>query len=321
MEWSPIHPFAQGSSSAWVPQWVCRSYGSSASIQDIPDLPTVSCSRCSSSAAVVFQQAHWTRCSFLRLLLTRCPSRQCRPPTSTSHTGASSSTQQILLIGSCTVLFPIFHPSPGSGTQSWLFCPLISLGLALAESRLGVPPYSTGNCEQVPSEQSQFFWATHALPIIHAHADHFHSLDRSLPATLSCSHGKRTLGLCRTRSCYPSQHHVHDCNLAFGRNHPLLPGGGSSPTSAPPPPPFPPPVDASPVSLLTLLLIPKPQARSLLLLLPLRFGPLLPLCRLQLLLLQGRLTFFLLWLQAPFLSTLLHHPLSPRLQILRFPTS
>ena len=29
--------------------------------------------------------------------------------------------------------------SPGSGTQSWLFCPPISLGLAVAESRMGVP--------------------------------------------------------------------------------------------------------------------------------------------------------------------------------------
>ena len=31
MEWSPIHPSAQGSSSAWVLQWVCRSCGSSTS--------------------------------------------------------------------------------------------------------------------------------------------------------------------------------------------------------------------------------------------------------------------------------------------------
>ena len=70
------------------------------------------------------------------------------------------------------------HPTPpGSGTQSWLFCPSTSLGLAVAESRMGVPPYSTGNREQVPSEQSQF-WTAHALPIIRAYADHFRALDR-----------------------------------------------------------------------------------------------------------------------------------------------
>ena len=76
-----------------------------------------------------------------------------------------------------------------------------------------------------------------------------------------------------------------------------------------------------PVTPLTLLLLPKPPAHSLLLLLPVHLGPLLPLYRLQLLPLQGLLTFFLLWLQAPSLSTLLHHPLSPRLQFLRFPAS
>ena len=46
---------------------------------------------------------------------------------------------------------------------------------------MGVPPYSTGNREQVPSEQSQF-WTAHALPTIRAYADHFHSLDRRQPA-------------------------------------------------------------------------------------------------------------------------------------------
>ena len=52
MEWSPIHPSAQGSSSAWVLQWVCHSCGSSTSMQDISALPAVSCPQCSSSAAM-----------------------------------------------------------------------------------------------------------------------------------------------------------------------------------------------------------------------------------------------------------------------------
>ena len=44
---------AQGSSSDWVLQWVCRSCGSSTSMRDIPALPAVSCSQCSTSAAIV----------------------------------------------------------------------------------------------------------------------------------------------------------------------------------------------------------------------------------------------------------------------------
>ena len=56
MEWSPIHPSAQGSSSDRVLQWVCRSCGSSTSMQDIPVLPAVSCPQCSSSAAIVFDR-------------------------------------------------------------------------------------------------------------------------------------------------------------------------------------------------------------------------------------------------------------------------
>ena len=69
------------------------------------------------------------------------------------------------------------------GSQSWLFCPLISLGLALAESQLGVLPYSTGSRDQVPFDQS-LFWTTHANPIIQAFAAHFSSLDRDRPAAM-----------------------------------------------------------------------------------------------------------------------------------------
>ena len=46
MEWSPIRPPEKGFSTDWVLQWVCRSCGSSTSMQDIPALPAVSCSLC-----------------------------------------------------------------------------------------------------------------------------------------------------------------------------------------------------------------------------------------------------------------------------------
>ena len=255
MEWSPIHPFAQGSSSAWVPQWVCRSCGSSTSIQDIPALPTVSCPQCSSSAAIVFDRpaGRVVRfCVSCQLVVPHdsvalppqppIPPAPALPPNNDppvdwfSHGPLSS--------------FPSLYgwgrgdpTPPGSGTQSWLFCPLISLGLALAESRLGVPPYSTGNREQVPSEQSQF-WATHALPIIHAYADHFHSLDRSLPAAalLQSWEGGHLDSVAQEVVTPPNIMSMIAVWLSDAVTH--FRQGGSSPTSAPPPPPFPPPVDA-----------------------------------------------------------------------------
>ena len=202
---------------------------------------------------------------------------------------------------------------PGSGTQSWLFCPLISLGLALAESRLGVPPYSTGNREQVPSEQSQF-WTANALPIIRAYAAHFHSLDQ--PA-------RRTCGLCRTRGCHPPgimsmiAVWLSDTVTHFRQ------GCSSLHASAPPPLPFPPPPD-----------VPQPchpvdppsatsQAPSPFTVVPSPSPPRSPFASLppSTALLQGILTFLLLWLQDSLLSTLLHHLLSPRLLFSWIPAS
>ena len=67
----------------------------------------------------------------------------------------------------------------------------------------------------------------------------------------------------------------------------------------------------SPVTPFILLLrLPTFPAHSLLSPLPVRLGPLLPLCRPPLPLLHRILTFLLLWLQDPLLSTLLHHPQS-----------
>ena len=192
MEWSPIHPSAQGSSSAWVLQWVCRSCGSSTSMQDIPVLPTVSCPQCSSSAAIVFDRPTGRVVRFCVSCQLVVPHDSVgpppQPPLPPANVPPDNEPPADWFSHGPLSIFPSLYgwrrgdpTPPGSGTQSWLFCPLISLGLALAESRLGVPPYSTGNREQVPSEQSQF-WTTHALPIIRAYADHFHSLDRSLPA-------------------------------------------------------------------------------------------------------------------------------------------
>ena len=46
--------------------------------------------------------------------------------------------------------------APGAGTQSWLLCPLISLGLAHAKQATGTPLWSTGGRDPVPDVQINF---------------------------------------------------------------------------------------------------------------------------------------------------------------------
>ena len=296
MEWSPIHPSAQCSSSAWVLQWVCRSCGSSTSMQDIPALPTVSCPQCSSSAAIIFLTGPLDALcvsafpvNSLSLTTVSAPPPQPPVPPAPALPPNNEPPADWFSHGPLS-FFPSLYgwgrgdaTPPGSGTQSWLFCPLISLGLALAESRLGVPPYSTGNREQVPSEQSQF-WTTHALPIIRAYADHFHSLDRSLPAAWEGGHLDSVAQEVVTPPNIMSMIAVwlsdsvtqfREGVLHTTRLHLLLPLSHHLLTPL------------CPVTPLTLLLLLKPPAHSLLLLLPVHLGPLLPLCRLQLPLLQG----------------------------------
>ena len=64
--------------------------------------------------------------------------------------------------------------------NTWLFCPLISLGLAFAEFNRGIPPCSIDSREQVPPEQS-LFWSTHDPHIIQAYATHFLTRRDCLP--------------------------------------------------------------------------------------------------------------------------------------------
>lgn len=48
---------------------------------------------------------------------------------------------------------------PGQGTQSWLFCPLISLGLLQLEQQTGQQLWSTGQRAEVPQAQLNFWLA------------------------------------------------------------------------------------------------------------------------------------------------------------------
>ena len=54
---------------------------------------------------------------------------------------------------------------PGQGPQSSLFCPIISLALAVVERAQGVTPFSTGPRSAVTPAQQQY-WMTHAAAIV-----------------------------------------------------------------------------------------------------------------------------------------------------------
>ena len=157
-----------------------------------PALPPVPCSQCSTSAATVFDRPTGLIARFSLSCQHEVPHDGDSLPPQTPVPPAPAlptTTQQVA--GSRTVLWRGFaslygwgrgNPThPGSGTQ-----------LALAESRMGVPPCSTGDREQVASEESQF-WTAHTLNIIRAYADHFHSLDCRQPAA-SLFVARRALG-------------------------------------------------------------------------------------------------------------------------------
>ena len=66
---------------------------------------------------------------------------------------------------------------PGSGSQSCLSCPLISLALAAAKRARGVLPYSKRPRSSVPDVQRDF-WSSQASQTIQLYRDHFQSLTR-----------------------------------------------------------------------------------------------------------------------------------------------
>ena len=138
MEWSPIHPSAQRSSSDWVLQWVCRSCGSSTSMQDIPALPAVSCPQYSSSVAIVFDRPTGRVVRFYVSCQLVVPHDSVSPPPQLPVPPAPApppdNEPPADWFSHCPLSrFPSLcgwgrgDPTPpGSGTQSWLFCPLIS---------------------------------------------------------------------------------------------------------------------------------------------------------------------------------------------------
>ena len=173
MEWSPL--FASG---AWSPQWLCRQC--CRTVGDPPSFPRVSCSRCGEQCSVFVtdfssgDSGMWCPSCQLRTECVNPQSRlvlqDCERPQPNWFTHSPLSTFGHLYGWGAVPISP-----PGSGSQSWLLCPLISLGLLDAEHARGVPAYSTGSRLPVPDQQ-RTYWMAHAMDIIHAFCQHFQSL-------------------------------------------------------------------------------------------------------------------------------------------------
>ena len=107
----------------------------------------------------------------------------------------------------------------GEGPQSWLFCPLISMGLLVVEARRAVPSYSTGPRAPVPDSQAQF-WTSRARDVTHAFAGPFFVTCQRQP--LGChtqqpgvlgSH-RRSFGSLHSGGTHSSPHHINVGSVA-----------------------------------------------------------------------------------------------------------
>ena len=150
-------------------------------VEDVPPLPEASCPECQRNSGVVLD----VTTGDVRRVCTFC-SRVVSvpdPPVPSSDWFSSGPLCQL------SPLYGWDSPTlsqPGEGTQSWLFCPLISLGLLAVETRLSVPPFSTGPRAPVPEEQIQF-WTHQAPDIIVAFAVHFSTISHNDPLAVALS--------------------------------------------------------------------------------------------------------------------------------------
>ena len=147
MEWSPVR---DPSSGVWAPQCF-RTVDSSI----LPGCSVNPCSQCAEAPHLVVEcavDARWMWCF------------QCQRRQNWFTHGPLAGLGSLCWWASPPVT------QPGKGSQSWLFCPLISLGLLAAERTRGVPPYSTGSRVAVPDRQREF-WLTHAGDVIQSFCD------------------------------------------------------------------------------------------------------------------------------------------------------
>ena len=174
MEWSPIQPGASGGSSPWTFQWVCLTCSRTLLVEDVPPLPDLSCPRCQVDSGAVLDV---TTGDVRRVCLScNCVVTAPDPP-----------QEDWFSCGPLCGMAPLYGWDArtlsrlGEGTQSWLFCPLISLGMLQVETTLNIPAYTTGPRAPVPECQRQY-WSRNAGELISAYAAHFASLPRDDPS-------------------------------------------------------------------------------------------------------------------------------------------
>ena len=173
MEWSPVQPGASGGSSPWTFQWVCLTCSRPFGVEDVPPLPDLSCPLCQIDSGVVLEMA--TRDVRRVCISCNCLVTVPDPP-----------QEDRFSCGPLCGMSPLYGwdartlSRPGEGTQSWLFCPLISLGMLQLETTLNILAYTTGPRAPVPECQRQH-WSRNAGELIDAYAAHFASLLRNDP--------------------------------------------------------------------------------------------------------------------------------------------
>ena len=171
MERSPVR---DPSSGAWAPQWICVQCSRTADSPILPGCSVSPCSQCAEVPHLVVDcaiDARWMWCF-------QCQRRQDFHPQSVTESTPDPNWFSHGPLANLGSLYGWGSPpvtQPGTGSQSWLFCPLISLGLLAAERTRGVPPYSTGSRVAVPDRQREF-WVAHAGDIIQFYNEHLSSL-------------------------------------------------------------------------------------------------------------------------------------------------
>ena len=125
MEWSPV---GDPSSGVWAPQWICVQCSRTVDSPILPGCSVNPCSQCAEVPHLVVDcavDARWMWCF-------QCQRRQDFLPQSvTMESTPDPSWFSHGLLASLGSLYGWGSPpvtQPGTGSQSWLFCPLISLG-------------------------------------------------------------------------------------------------------------------------------------------------------------------------------------------------